>query len=192
VHGLENRHLDIALLRPPRDARALAYDVVRREPLVLAVPANHALADADLGRHLRAPELVLILPHRALDQDIHDMVLGVFQRLAVRVHVAAEATTIREMLSFVSAGLGVALVPETVEPRDPGVIIKRLIDPPIVEMAVARLATAPNPLVTAFLNSIAHVSGEPSVSVKPVPTPLPVSGVSEVSLGGFDRRRLRR
>lgn len=98
-----------------------------REPLVLALPEQHGLAGArslSLGRVLGEP--LVMFPRRILP-SLHDAVFGMYH-VAGRVPlVAQEAIQMQTIVNLVSAGLGLAWVPDSVRRfQRPGVVYREV------------------------------------------------------------------
>jgi DNA-binding transcriptional LysR family regulator len=114
-------HLDVAIvsLRPSAPARSrhheLSQIVLLEEDLVVLVPPGHSLAHlAHVGREdLRNAHLVTFPPGYNLRRIIEDW----FGGAGASPVVAAETGAIEVMLSLVSAGVGVAVVPRSLARR---------------------------------------------------------------------------
>jgi DNA-binding transcriptional LysR family regulator len=115
VTALADGSLDLGLLRPPVHNTAIDVQVLRREPLIAVLPEYHPLAGRD---QVRLPDLrddpFITYPshHRSV---VYEAVMEACQRagfVPATVHEVAETST---MVSFVAAGLGVALVPASVQ-----------------------------------------------------------------------------
>jgi len=92
----------------------LAHLRIAREPLVLALPEQHPLAAAKtlaLGKVLQEP--LVIFPRRILP-SLHDAIFGLYHAAGRTPHVAQEAIQMQTIVNLVSAGLGLAWVPESV------------------------------------------------------------------------------
>lgn len=84
------------------------------EPLVLALPAGAAWSAA---RRLRPADVLaqpLVIFPRSATPSLHDAVLAYYHRHGVTPLIAQEATQMQTIVNLVSAGLGIALVPEAV------------------------------------------------------------------------------
>lgn len=95
---------------PPRLAR-LSLGV---EPLVLALPEAASWAR---GRRLRGAEVLaqpLVIFPRTATPSLYDAVLAFYHRHGATPVIAQEAIQMQTIVNLVSAGLGVALVPEAV------------------------------------------------------------------------------
>ncbi|MCW2782310.1 MAG: transcriptional regulatory protein LysR family, partial [Marmoricola sp.] len=100
------------LARPRFDPAVLASRVVQREALRVVVPAGHRLAS--LGRAIHRDDLVdepLIMHSAAEAQYLHELVLSVVPISGRRVvHTVSQLLT---MVSLVSAGRGIAFIPDS-------------------------------------------------------------------------------
>jgi DNA-binding transcriptional LysR family regulator len=106
--------LDLGLLRPPVRERALAVEVLRREPLVVVLPQAHPLAAADaVPLEELAGEPFVVYPSH-FRSVVHDAVEETCAAHGFLPRVALEVSETSTLVSFVAAGLGVSLVPESV------------------------------------------------------------------------------
>jgi DNA-binding transcriptional LysR family regulator len=103
--------LDFGLLLPPVTGE-LEHVVVQRERFLLALPSRHRLARARGRLAVRelAGESFVMVP-RDIAPGLHDIVTGLAARAGFAPRVAQEAIQMQTVVSLVSSGLGVALVP---------------------------------------------------------------------------------
>ena len=152
VAGLVDGTLDIGFLRPPVQVPEVEVHPLRREPLVVVLPETHVQAGrarvalADLAEE---PFITYPSQHRSV---VHDAVLDACQTAGFtpRATEVAETST---LVSFVAAGLGVALVPESVQHlRITGAVYRPLAETsPTVELAVATRRGETSPAVRQVL-----------------------------------------
>lgn len=112
--ALEAGELDLGLLLPPVTGD-LEHLVVQRERFVAALPARHRLARG-AGR-LAVRELAeeaFVMAPREIAPGLHDLVGLLTSRAGFSPRVAQEAIQMQTVVSLVSSGLGVALVPASV------------------------------------------------------------------------------
>jgi DNA-binding transcriptional LysR family regulator len=114
VAGLLEGTLDLGLLRPPVRERELAVEVVRREALVAVLPESHRLAAADAVplEELEGEPFVVYPSH--FRSVLHDAVEETCAAHGFLPRVALEVSETATLVSFVAAGLGVSLVPDSV------------------------------------------------------------------------------
>ena len=100
---------------------------VAREPLVLALPEHHPMAAArslSLAGVLAEP--LVIFPRRIVP-SLHDAIFGMYHAAGRTPHVAQEAIQMQTIVNLVSAGLGLAWVPDSVRQfQRPGVAYRQV------------------------------------------------------------------
>jgi len=146
------RHAGIIIPPPDRALpEALAYRRLVSEPLVAAAPA----AWVEDGRlpiagGVLAPEALLdaplILFPRTVAPAFHDLVTGYFSARGRPARIVQEAIQMQTIISLVSAGLGLALVPASLRNlARAGVAYVELQAPPVLETGLVwrRDDTAP-------------------------------------------------
>lgn len=99
--------------------------LIATEPLVLAMTEHHPLATTvtlRLEEVLKQP--LVIFPRRILP-SLYDAIFAMYHAAAQSPQVAQEAIQMQTIVNLVSAGLGVAWVPESVRQfRRPGVVYR--------------------------------------------------------------------
>lgn len=115
VAALREHTLDLAFLRPPVRDPGLDVRVLRKEPLIAVLPAAHPLAGKSRLRlaDLR-DERFITYPsqHRSV---VYEAVFDACQRAGFTPTHTLEVTETSTLVVFVAAGLGVALVPASVQ-----------------------------------------------------------------------------
>ncbi|HEY8069786.1 MAG TPA: LysR family transcriptional regulator [Burkholderiales bacterium] len=106
--------LDFGLLLPPV-AGDLEHVVVQRERFLAALPSDHRLARRRGRVAMRelAQENFVMVP-RAIAPGLYDIVAGLAARAGFSPQVAQEAIQMQTVVSLVSSGLGIAIVPASV------------------------------------------------------------------------------
>jgi DNA-binding transcriptional LysR family regulator len=105
--------LDFGLLLPPvSGAEPLEHIVVQRERFVAALPSSHRLASGKgkLAVSALAGEPFVMVP-RDIAPGLYDIVSGLAAGAGISFNVAQEAIQMQTVVSLVSSGLGVAIVP---------------------------------------------------------------------------------
>jgi len=112
--ALSAGELDFGLLLPPV-AGDLEHLVVQSERFVAALPARHAAARrrGRLAMHELAGEAFVMVP-RDIAPGLYDIVAGLAARAGFSPQVAQEAIQMQTVVSLVSSGLGVAIVPASI------------------------------------------------------------------------------
>jgi DNA-binding transcriptional LysR family regulator len=111
---------------PPGLARLL----IAPEPLVLALPEQHPLAaqaSLRLGDVLAEP--LVIFPRRIVP-SLFDAIFGLYHAAGHSPQVAQEAIQMQTIVNLVSAGLGVAWVPDSVRQFQRTGVVYRSVEVP--------------------------------------------------------------
>lgn len=98
-----------------RDDPVIASEVLREEPLVLALPPDHALRDSDEPVSLQMLEtLPLLLYPRAPRSSYADFILSLFIDIGIHPAEIIEVRELQTALVMTAAGAGVCIVPESI------------------------------------------------------------------------------
>lgn len=109
---LKSGWLDMIFIREPQSIDAtLAVRFITRESCVLAVPIQHALAQRDRVAVADFQHEAMIIPDRRTRPHSHDLTMSLFKLAGFTPHIAQFAEEKQTILSLVSAGLGLAVVP---------------------------------------------------------------------------------
>ncbi|HEY1135371.1 MAG TPA: LysR substrate-binding domain-containing protein [Nocardioides sp.] len=162
VARLHDGALDVGVLRPPVDD-ALDVRVLRHEPLVAVLPDAHPLVAAPGIAAVRLADLAgepfVTYPsgHRSV---VHEAVRAACRTAGFEPQPVAEVAETSTLVSFVAAGLGVALVPGSVQHlRITGATYRPLAgDGPTVDLAVATRRDEDAPVVQRVLDLLAAVA----------------------------------
>jgi DNA-binding transcriptional LysR family regulator len=159
LHALERGEIDAGfMLHSPGFAPAGWQSLrISREPLVLALPDQHALALArtlPLATVLQEP---LVLFPRRIAPSLHDAIFGLYHASGRTPRIAQEAIQMQTIVNLVSAGLGVAWVPESVRQfQRAGVVYRQLPgkqgrEVPGCETTLVWTAAQPKPVLERFV-----------------------------------------
>ncbi len=157
LEELLSGRVDAGLLIPPLPDKAkaeLAYLPVLKEPLILAAPADLPALRGKQAVNLRSlPALPLIIFPRQISPSLYDAILTVFRSAGITPSIGQEAIQMQTIVSLVSAGMGIALVPQSVSNlRRPGVEYRPLTQTtPMVETGLAWRRDNTSPVLAAFL-----------------------------------------
>jgi DNA-binding transcriptional LysR family regulator len=157
VDDLLRGRIDAGLLIPPLPEKSRAeldYMKVLDEPLILAAPAGlPELSGKPTVRLQDLPALPLIIFPRQSSPALHDAILACFAAAGVTPVIGQEAIQMQTIVGLVSAGMGLALVPQSVSNlMRPGVEYRPLQDPtPLVETGLAWRRDNTSPVLQGFL-----------------------------------------
>lgn len=125
---LREMRIDAGMLLAPLEDATLATLLLLREPLVAVLPAQDPLVRRGARLSLRAlAARPFILFPRPNATGLHDMIVTFCRSAGFTPRIAQEAIQLQTIVSLVSAGLGVALVPASLmDLRRTGVVYRRL------------------------------------------------------------------
>ncbi|MET3817375.1 DNA-binding transcriptional LysR family regulator [Burkholderia sp. PvR073] len=143
---------------PPRHAAGLSYLPVVREPLVVAMPAAAAPdVPEDEPVHLAdLAALPLVIFPRRLAPGFYDIITGCYGAAGETPRIGQEAIQMQTIVSLVSAGMGVALVPQSLRNlRRTGVVYRPLAgDAPVVETGLVWRTGDVSPVLAGFIDVV--------------------------------------
>jgi DNA-binding transcriptional LysR family regulator len=126
--ALREEAIDAGFVRYPVVDSDLESHLLFREPLALALPVEHPLADENepIGADRLATDPWIVFP-RSLGPPFFDQIVGLARDAGFTPRVAQEAVQMVTVVSLVSAGLGIAIVPGSMRrmPRQ-GVVYRAL------------------------------------------------------------------
>ena len=152
--------IDLAILRPPVDEAELDSEVVMSERFVAALPAAHPLCALQRVPARRLAREPFVMFPRQPGLVNHDLVMGFCLRAGFTPRVAQEANQTHTVVSLVSAGIGVALVPESTRRIGlAGVAYRPLRErTPLSRTAIAWRRGESSPALSAFLDVARRVA----------------------------------
>ncbi|MER6539704.1 LysR family substrate-binding domain-containing protein [Streptomyces sp900105755] len=115
VEALRTGAIDVALLRPPAADLSLAVHTLRRDRLVVALPAEHLLTARTRVRPADLAGVDLIVHAADRHSVMHDVVFGLLRDAGVERRIRHEVKETSTLVTLVAGGgLGAAVVPEPV------------------------------------------------------------------------------
>ena len=132
IEGLRNERIDAAFIRTPiADREGLVVQILLEEPMVLALPRGHVLArkkGASKALSLAAVAgETFVIYRRPSGPGLHDVIVSACNAAGFSPRIGQEAPRIGSTLNLVAAGLGISLVPESLQlMRMDGVVFRRL------------------------------------------------------------------
>lgn len=149
--ALASGELDVGFLIPGALDAALAYAPLHREPLIAALPARRRWP-APLPVRALAREPFILFP-REVAPILHDAIVALCRKAGYAPRIGQEAIQMQTIVSLVAGGMGVSLVPASLEHmRREGVVYRPLAERgPRVEIGLAWRASDDSPLTRAFV-----------------------------------------
>jgi DNA-binding transcriptional LysR family regulator len=147
------------------DARDLRFDVIDREPLLLALPAGHHLAKRDSLRLAEVAGDAFVSQPRELASTLYDRLVKLAATAGFQPTIAQHAQQINGLLALVAAGLGLALVPASMRTVQlAGISYVSLEDSDAhLLLAVASRAGDRSPALQQFLATVADTVATPGL-----------------------------
>lgn len=149
---LRSGRLDLGVLRTPTSHDDLTVETLRSDRLIAALPDGHRLANAatvDIGT-LSNDDFVVHAGQGA--SVMYDRVVALCARAGFVPRIRHEIAETSTLVTFVAAGLGVAIVPEPTSALDiAGVRYVPLIDDIRLDLSVAYLTAARSPVIDRVL-----------------------------------------
>ncbi|WP_323071757.1 LysR family transcriptional regulator [Mycetohabitans endofungorum] len=154
---------------PPRHAAALSYLPIAREPLIVAMSCELAQAldtaydqaEIELAQFADVP--LVIFPRR-LAPAFYDIIMGCYKAAGVVPRIGQEAIQMQTIVSLVSAGMGVALVPQSLHNlQRTGVVYRALRGAlPVIETGLVWRTGDVSPVLASFIDVVrAHALSIP-------------------------------
>jgi DNA-binding transcriptional LysR family regulator len=162
LHG----RIDAGFVIPPLPGRmesSVAYRKVLEEPLILCAPAGLDALESEGPVSLRdLPPLPLVIFPRALAPLLHDAILATFRAAGLTPVIGQEAIQMQTIVSLVSGGMGLALVPQSVSNlMRAGVAYRALREStPLTELGLAWRRDNASPVLRGFLDLIEKIEKE--------------------------------
>ncbi len=163
LEALRLGQIDLGLMIPPipdKLAEQLNYRAILSEPLILAAPADAPWLKSKQGAAKLSltdcqGQPLIIFP-RKIAPTFYDAILGCFQQAGITPEIGQEAIQMQTIIGLVSAGMGIALVPQSVSNlKRPGVVYYDLVEKtPLVETGLAWRKDNHSPVLHAFTELI--------------------------------------
>lgn len=168
VNALRQERLDVAFIRSPipeavGDETSLTVQPLLEEEMLVALPSGHRLAGASpLPLSALASE-TFVLYRRPTGPGLYDSIIAACHRAGFNAQVGQEAPRILSTLSLVAAGLGVSLVPESLQRlRVDGIAYRRLKGSPLkAPLNLAHRRHETSTAVRRFIDLVIETAAKP-------------------------------
>ena len=165
LDALRDGAIDIGIVLAPLNDSSLQFQPLFQEELVAVLPANFDLRDRAKPISVKAladQPFVMFPRHSA--PGLHDAITGACDRAGFAPRVAQEAIQMQTIISLVSVGMGVALVPASLTNLGrAGVIYRPLKEKsPLVTTGLAWKNSNSSPTLRAFLDVVARMKLPPN------------------------------
>lgn len=153
IAALKDKKMHLCFVRLPIRDDALTSEAILKESLILAVPEGHRLSKGPKVWLARLADEPFVLFPRSHGSGFYDQILASCHQAGFSPRVVQEASQMQTILSLVVAGVGVALIPDSVQSlRREGIRYLPLRDrTPGTGIAIARLRDSSSPVIEHFL-----------------------------------------
>jgi DNA-binding transcriptional LysR family regulator len=137
--SLRDGRIDVGFLRLPVTDKDIAFEAIFQERFILALPTGHRLADqGPVSMYALAEERFIMFPERG-GPGFRIQITDACQSFGFLPRIAQEAAPMQNVIGLVGAGLGISIVPESVQKiQMPEVVYRPLLE----ELPAATIALA--------------------------------------------------
>jgi DNA-binding transcriptional LysR family regulator len=152
IEAFEANAIDLGFMRPLPSRQKVEFLLVDREPMIVALPAGHALCRFDRLELTQLHEQPFIMHSPTHGKYFYDRIMSMLVADEVKPHFTQYIDQTPTILSLVRAGLGVSILPASSQRFHYDSVEFREIAGNAVqaEMSMAWRADQDNPAVTAF------------------------------------------
>jgi DNA-binding transcriptional LysR family regulator len=158
--ALKDSLIHVGFAHPPLEDDTLSYQCIHRETLVVALSSTHSLAQQEriCVRSLK-DEPLIVFP-RYLAPGLYDRIMSLFGQVNFQPKIIQEAIQMQTIIGLVSAGMGVAITPSSLQNlQRSGVVYRPILeDVPVIETAVIWQQNSLTPIVENFLQLVLPIS----------------------------------
>lgn len=158
IDALKEGRLDVGFVRAPFDEPGLESLPIRREPLVIALPADHSLAarSSRIALEALAEEPFVLFP-RSRGPAFFDQLMRLCNDAGFTPRIVQEAQQL-DIVSLVAAGFGVSILPASVRhAQRSGVAYRSIVGNPMTDLRVAWRKDNAAPVVRALVEVVRSV-----------------------------------
>nr|WP_296765285.1 LysR family transcriptional regulator [Rhodococcus sp. (in: high G+C Gram-positive bacteria)] len=167
IDGLRAEHLDMAVLRPPVAGDDLVVRTIATESLVVALPLDHRLADQPALEVLDLAYEDFVM-YADSHSAVNDVVIQSCREAGFTPRREHEAPDTSVLLALVSAGLGIALVPESVRAlKLDGVVFRDIGGAHTIDLALAWRRDHASPLIESLVQTLEDAEILPLLDTPP-------------------------
>ncbi|API59692.1 LysR family transcriptional regulator [Tardibacter chloracetimidivorans] len=161
MEGLRNGRIGVGFNRFANNEPGIVVETVRREPVMVALRADHRLAERKEISFLDLANEPLILFPAGERMNFVDLVLGLFHAAGVKPVIAQEVGDAIAALSLIASGFGLALIAESATMLSASGVVYRNLDaqlPPMVDLSCLYREDNTSPIIRRFLEVVREVA----------------------------------
>jgi DNA-binding transcriptional LysR family regulator len=115
IDALRNERVDVAFMRPYFQDANIAMEQVLEERLIVALPSNHPLANRKMLSIRELKNDPFVTSNRRPAPSIYAFLMSICERAGFQPRVVQAATDIQTVVGLVAAGMGVAIVTDSIK-----------------------------------------------------------------------------
>lgn len=157
---LREGRIDVGFLRPPVEEDLFNFETIFQEPLMIALPEAHLMANqSSVSLRSLSSEPFILFP-RAIAPGLYDQIISLCQQADFSPTVAQEAIQLQTIVSLVAAEMGIAIVPESLQHLQRTGVVYKAIQEPTSKVAIAMIwrRNDISPTVQRFLEVVRQIS----------------------------------
>ncbi|MEX3743875.1 MULTISPECIES: LysR substrate-binding domain-containing protein [Lysinibacillus] len=159
LNALYEKQIQIGFIRSKQNNGILSSEVCTEESLRLVLHQDHPFASLpEIPLQLLIDEPFILFP-RHMGPNFYDLIISYFWDHGVSLNVVQEAIQMQTIVNLVATGMGVSVVPSSVESyKHPGVIYKKIQETtPKVNLYVGWRQDEKSAVVNHFLTVVREV-----------------------------------
>jgi LysR family transcriptional regulator, hca operon transcriptional activator len=154
--GLMRGKIDLAFLRPEKQAPGLKFRLLRKDPLIVLMPRDHALAARSSIRPQDIAGEIFIGTSATRAPTLRTAIDEYAKRTGITLKPQHQAENIAMAISLVASTGGVCLLPLYAQNLLPKTVVSRPIQgaPPMVDLVVGYNEANTSPLLKSLLSKV--------------------------------------
>jgi DNA-binding transcriptional LysR family regulator len=163
IEALREGHVHVGFLHLPVDDSHLTLEPIKREPLWLALPKGHPLAQQKRVALTSLAHQPFIMFARRSSTGLHDVITTACRNAGFSLNVVHEVDNVIASMTLVTAGLGLAFCSPSWRKLWPDIAFRPFLEPvPALEYAVAYRSGAQSPTLESFLKVVRRIARQNS------------------------------
>lgn len=163
VSKFDNDQMDVAFVRATQvRAQGVVVTPLQEEPMIVALPSNHPMGKRGKAQSVSLADLandpfILIGPQGT---GLHDETVAACRAAGFMPRLGQPAPRITSTLSLVAAGLGIAVIPSTMQSVQISGIAYRRLRPPVPKafLGLAFRRNDPSPVLKQFMGVVLSIA----------------------------------
>jgi DNA-binding transcriptional LysR family regulator len=158
--ALRDSLINVGFAHPPLEDQTISSQCIYKETLIVALSTNHDLAQTEYVSVRSLFNEPLIMFPRYLAPGLYDRIMSLFEETDFKPNITQEAVQMQTIIGLVSAGIGVALIPSSLQNlQRSGVAYRPILEAaPLIETSLIWLPHSLTPVAENFLECTQEMS----------------------------------